>query len=152
MYKKSPNLKKDSLNNTISIKKSESPFATYKLNNNSKDDNIEANIHVYTNEDFYYEIIAEDKDTKELLGYQKRYPGEYPGDYEEEEKPKKEEEKGGFDLLYLILILLGGIIIIISICLCCKFCCNKKRNKNKLSKLDTITNSIQNQPLYEQDE
>ena len=159
IYKKNPDSKKDSLNNTISIKKSDSPYATYKISNDSKGDDIEANIHVYTDDDFYYEIIAEDRDTKELFGYEKRYPGEYPSDHQpdEDKKPdggdnKKDNSNAGnneseFDWVLLVLIILGVILLIIAICLCCKFCCNSKKSKSK--KKDVKIDLQPNETLYE---
>lgn len=161
IYKKDKNGKNDSLssNNTISIKKNDAPFATYKVSNDSNDSFIETNMHVYTDDEFYYEVIGEDKDTKELFGYNKRYPGEFPDDNEKEEDQKKDDgnddkkrkKKGkGFDWLLFILILLGIILIIITICLCCKYCCNSKEKKSKLKKKDTINlNLEQNESLYE---
>ena len=159
IYKKNKNGKNDSLssNNTISIKKSDTPFVTYKVSNDSNDSFIETNIHVYTDEDFYYEIIGEDKDTKELFGYNKRYPGEYPSDNEKEDDKKKEDGREdkkdnhkGFDWLLFILILFGIILIIIIICLFCKYCYNSKEKKNKPKKKDTINlNLEQNETLYD---
>ena len=160
IYKKNNNSKNDSLNNTICIKKTEAPYATYKVSNNNSDEFLEANIHVYTNEEFYYEIIGEDKDTKELFGYKKRYPGEDPNDNDndnkkEEEKKddngqKKEEKKEqGFDWLLFILIFVGFLLVIIAICLCKKYCCNSKERKKKLKKKDTIEIDLkQNETLY----
>ena len=156
VYEKNKNGKKDTNdpvleNNTISIKKNDAPYATYKVSNDSKDDFIETNIHVYTNDDIYYEIIGEDKDTKELFGYNKRYPGEFPEDKDGKDGGKNPKKKGkGFDWLLFILILLGIILIIITICLCCKYCCNSKEKKSKPKKKDTINlNLEQNETLYE---
>ena len=153
IYKKNPELKKNSLNNTISIRKSDSPYATYKLSNNSNDDNIKANIHVYTDGEFYYEIIAEDKDTKELFGYEKRYPGQFPIDSEIENDTKKGDgNKKGFDWFLLILIILGILLIIIILCLCCKFCCGKEK-KAKPKKKDTLNIDLQPaETLYENED
>ena len=162
IYKKDKNEKNNSLssNNTISIKKSKAPYATYKVSNDSNDSFIETNLHVYTDDDFYYEIIGEDKDTKELFGYNKRYPGEFPGDNEKKDDnnkkdddnddKKKKGKRKGFDWLLFILILLGIILIIITICLCFKYCCNSKEKKNKVKKKETINlNLEQNENLYE---
>ena len=159
IYKKDNTSNKETLNNTISIKKTESPFATYKINNdNNNNEYIDANIHIYTKDDFYYEIIAEDKDTKELFGYSKRYPDEKPKDEEEEEKKEsdkkeKEDKDKGFNWLLLILIILAILLVIISIFLCCKYCCNSKRNKYNFKKRDNLDmEELQpNETLYKND-
>ena len=152
IYKKDNSSLKETLNNTISIKKSESPFATYKLNNDNKNDYIDANIHVYTKDDFYYEIIAEDKDTKELFGYNKRYPDEAPKEEKEEEKKEEDKKGSGFNWFLFLMIILGILLIAITIYLCCKFCCNSKERKNRRKKRDTINMDLQpNETLYEND-
>ena len=163
IYKKNLNSNNDSLNNSISIKKSESPYAIYKVSNDSLDDFIETNIHVYTDNEFYYEIIAEDKDTKDLFGYNKRYPGEKAEDKEKEIEPDnkddgkddKEKDKkgkgGGFDWLLFILIILGVILIILMICLCMKYCCNSKEKKSRQKKRDSINMDINEEPLLGSD-
>ena len=131
IFKKN-NQTENSLNNTISIRKSELPFATYKVKNDSKDEYIETNIHIYTDEEFSYEIIAEDTDTKELFGYKKRsIKTDNKGNKEEgKDNNKKEDQKKGFDWLLLLFILLGIILFVILIWICCK-CCGKKKSKKK---------------------
>ena len=131
IFKKN-NQTENPLNNTISIRKHELPFATYKVKNDSKDEYIETNVHIYTDEEFLYEIIAEDTDTKELFGYKKQSIKKDNNGKKEEEKDdnKKEDQKKGFDWLLLLYILLGIILFVIFIWICCK-CCGKKKNRKK---------------------
>ena len=153
IYKKNKNSNNKNLNNnTISIKKTELPYATYKISNDSPDDFLEANVHIYTDEEFYYEIIGEDKDTKELFGYYKKYP-EKDSNEEEQKTDEEEQKKGnGFDWALLILIILGIILIIITLCLCCKFCCNSKEKKNRKRKKDNFKMNIErHETLYKND-
>ena len=128
------------------------PYATYKISNDSPDDFLEANVHIYTDEEFYYEIIGEDKDTKELFGYYKKYP-EKDSNEEEQKTDEEEQKKGnGFDWALLILIILGIILIIITLCLCCKFCCNSKEKKNRKRKKDNFKMNIErHETLYKND-
>ena len=144
VYKDNKNIKNNNNinNNTISIKKTELPYATYKLNkDNSNGEYMEANMHLYSNDkdNIYYEIIAEDKDTKEMFGYDRRYAKDVTND------PRKDDEaRKSFDWVLLILIIiLLLIILIIAICLCKQFCCNtkgrsvrKKKKKNENMSID----------------
>ena len=145
IYKKD-NISEKFLNNTISIRKSSSLFAIYKINNDSLDDFLETNVHIYTKDKFYYEIIGEEQNTKELFGYNKAYPDE---NSENEQKKDDEnisdndkniEEGRSFDWMLLIFIIVGAFIFIITLCLCCKYCYNikskKRRNRNSKDDLD----------------
>jgi hypothetical protein len=150
IFKKN-NQTENSLNNTISIRKSELPFATYKVKNDSKDEYIETNIHIYTDEEFRYEIIAEDTDTKELFGYKKRIIKTDNDEKKEEGKDnnKKEDNKKGFDWLLLLFILLGIILLVILIYICCK-CCGKKKNRRKSTQIqDNLLRPVET--IYEDD-
>jgi hypothetical protein len=150
IFKKN-NQTENSLNNTISIRKSELPFATYKVKNDSKDEYIETNIHIYTDEEFRYEIIAEDADTKELFGYKKLIIKTDNGEKKEEGKDnnKKEDNKKGFDWLLLLFILLGIILLVILIYICCK-CCGKKKNRRKSTQIqNNLLRPVET--LYEDD-
>ena len=153
IYKKNNDINRDSLNNTISIKKSNSPYATYKVTDDNLDDFIETNIHVYTDDEFYFEIIAEDKDTKEFFGYNKIYPDKQNDEKKKDEEENKSEDKkgGGFDWLLLLLIILGIILIFIGICLCNKYCCNSKEKRYKSNQSDNI-NYVANQgPIFKEE-
>ena len=128
----------DTNNNTISLRENSLSTALYKIDSNDFiNDSITINLHTYTNRRFYVNVLAEDKKTYELFGYEKMYINTL-----EYTNSETNNEERVIDFMMLIIIAICILIFIILVIICTKYCCNSKGDESSRGSVSTRQKNI----------